>query len=138
MEDDKPVENNPEPPVDFEAQLDEIFTAEEFPTNARELISGAFSAHNDIAAETRLGLETANGDAMANLARIEEERDGLQAQLSALTQELALIKSDKFDELMNGGKFSAGADDNIADDPHDDDPDGVDFTPEDLAAKYTS
>lgn len=119
--------------MDFPELLEALFSAETMPEGAKDQLLESFNFHNDLNTEKVLGLETANGDAMANLARIEEERDGIQAQLTAVQNELAQVKAGEFDKLMGGGDGSSG-DDGIAAPPEDFD---LDITPDDLINEYT-
>ena len=120
--------------MEFPELIESLFSAETMPEGARDQIMESFNFHNDLNAEKVLGLETANGDAMANLARVEEERDGLQAQLAAVQTELANVKAGEFDKLMNGGDGGT-PDDGIAEEPEVFDPD---ITPDDLINEYTT
>jgi predicted nuclease with TOPRIM domain len=121
--------------MDFKELLDLLFSSETFPEDARQQLEENFTFHSDLANEKILGLETANGEANANLARIEGEHADLTAKLAAATDELAFVKSGKLDELLAGGtNADANADEGIAADPDE----VVDLTADELVNKYTN
>lgn len=119
--------------MDFPELLETLFSAETMPEGAMDQLLESFNFASELSNEKVLELETANGDALANLARIEEERDGLLAQLTAVQTELANVKADKFDKLMGGDSAGQG-DDDIAADPDE----ATTLTTDELIDKYTS
>ena len=121
--------------MDFMEFLNTLTEAGTLPDELRTQIEENYTFHSDLASEKVAGLETANGDAMANLARIEGERDELTAKVTALTEELAFTKSGKLDELLAGGANQGDvSDDDIAADPDE----VVSLTADELAEKYSN